>query len=176
MKNQLIVAIIITSFTLAACDTAENNDVVEDKAMTNEETTNEEMTLTAAECPVADESGLIQVAPGLSARVVKKGFGRRAVAGDYADTNVGLWLFDEDAEDRHGKYIWESGANVFQFQLGSGQVIKGWDMGVPCMLEGETRELVVAGDLAYGPAGRGEIPPNATLIFNIELLRLKAPE
>ncbi|MGY8734180.1 MAG: FKBP-type peptidyl-prolyl cis-trans isomerase [Pirellulales bacterium] len=173
MKNQLIVAIIITFFTLTACNTAENNDVAEDKAMTNEETTNE---TTTVECAVADESGLIQVAPGLSARVVKKGFGRSAVAGDYADTNVWLWLYDESAEDKHGAFIWESGSTVFQFQLGAGQVIKGWDLGVPCMLEGETRELIVDGDLAYGPSGRGEIPPNATLIFTIELLKLTAPD
>lgn len=171
MKNPLIVAIIISSISLAACNTAEYNDVAEDEAMTNEETT-----LTAAKCPVADESGLIQVAPGLSARVVKKGFGRSAVAGDYADTNVWLWLYDEAAEDKHGAFIWESGQNVFQFQLGAGQVIKGWDLGVPCMLEGETRELIVAGDLAYGPSGRGEIPPNATLIFTIELLKLTTPD
>ena len=173
MKNQLIVAIIITFFTLTACNTAENNDVAEDEAMTNEETTNE---TTTAECAVADELGLIQVAPGLSARVVKKGFGRSAVAGDYADTNVWLWLYDESAEDKHGAFIWESGRTVFQFQLGAGQVIKGWDLGVPCMLEGETRELIVDGDLAYGPSGRGEIPPNATLIFTIELLKLTAPD
>ena len=173
MKNQPIVAIIFTFFTLTACNMAENNDVAEDEAMTNEETGSEAAT---AECAAADESGLIQVAPGLSARVVKKGFGRSAVAGDYADTNVWLWLYDESAEDKHGAFIWESGSTVFQFQLGAGQVIKGWDLGVPCMLEGETRELIVDGDLAYGPSGRGEIPPNATLIFTIELLKLTAPD
>jgi FKBP-type peptidyl-prolyl cis-trans isomerase len=130
----------------------------------------------AANCPAADESGNIEVAAGLSARILKTGFGRAAVVGDYADTNVWLWLYDETAEDSHGKFIWESGSNVFQFQLGAGQVIKGWDLGVPCMIEGETRELVVAGDLAYGPSGRGEIPPNATLIFTIELLKLTASQ
>jgi len=127
-------------------------------------------------CPAADESGNIEIAPGLTARVVNKGYGRAAVVGDYADTNVWLWLYDAAAEDRHGKFIWESGDNVFQFQLGAGQVIKGWDLGVPCMLEGETRELIVASDLAYGRPGRGEIPPNATLIFTIELLKLTAPQ
>lgn len=129
----------------------------------------------ASNCPAADESGSIEIAPGLTARVVKTGYGRAAVVGDYADTNVWLWLYDEAAEDRHGKFIWESDS-IFQFQLGSGQVIKGWDLGVPCMLEGETRELVVAGDLAYGRSGRDEIPPNATLIFTIELLKLTAPQ
>jgi FKBP-type peptidyl-prolyl cis-trans isomerase len=130
----------------------------------------------ASNCPAADESGNIQIAPGLDARILKTGYGRSAVKGDYADTNVWLWLYDETAEDRHGQFIWESGNKVFQFQLGAGQVIKGWDLGVPCMLEGETRELVVSGDLAYGPSGRDEIPPNATLIFTIELLKLTAPQ
>ena len=130
----------------------------------------------ASNCPAADESGSIDIAPGLTARVLKKGYGRAAVVGDYADTNVWLWLYDESAKDNHGKFIWESGSDVFQFQLGAGQVIKGWDLGVPCMLEGETRELVVAGDLAYGRSGRGEIPPDATLIFTIELQKLTAPE
>jgi len=127
-------------------------------------------------CPKADQSGNIEIAPGLTARVAKNGYGRAAVVGDYADTNVWLWLYDASAGDRHGEFIWESGNKVFQFQLGAGQVIKGWDLGVPCMLEGETRELVVAGDLAYGRSGQGAIPPNATLIFTIELLKLTASQ
>jgi len=137
---------------------------------------NESSTMVAADCPVADASGSIAIAPGLDARILSNGYGRAAVNGDFADTNVWLWLYDESADDNRGEFIWESGSNVFQFQLGAGQVIKGWDLGVPCMLEGETRELVVAGDLAYGPTGRGNIPPNATLIFKIELLKLTTPE
>lgn len=129
----------------------------------------------ALSCPAADESGGIQIAEGLTARVMEKGYGRAAVAGDYADTNVELWLYDAEAQDKHGKFIWKSD-DVFQFQLGAGQAIKGWDLGIPCMLVGETRELVVAGDLAYGSSGRGEIPPNATLIFTIELVKLTASE
>ena len=167
--NKFYALILIAVFSLAACgqtaDTDSADTQTEAAAMT--ETSN---------CPEADASGNIEIAPGLSARITKHGWGRAAVEGDYADTNVWLWLYDENAEDRHGNFIWESGDNVFQFQLGAGQVIKGWDMGVPCMLEGETRELIVAGDLAYGPSGRGEIPPNATLIFTIELLKLTAPQ
>ena len=167
--NKLYTLILIAVFSLAACGQTANTDSADTQteaaAMT--ETLN---------CPEADASGNIEIAPGLSARITKNGWGRAAVKGDYADTNVWLWLYDENAEDRHGKSIWESGDNVFQFQLGAGQVIKGWDMGVPCMLEGETRELIIAGDLAYGPAGRDPIPPNATLIFTIELLKLTAPQ
>lgn len=128
-------------------------------------------------CPVADESGIVEIAPGLSAKVLKKGYGRVAVEGDYADTNVWLWQLDESADDQRGQFIWESGDNIFQFQLGSGQVIKGWDLGVPCMHVGETRELVVAPELAYGAVGRGDaIPPNTPLIFTIELVKLTSPE
>jgi len=160
---------IVATVGLAACgqpaDEGSTGNEVEETVMSVE-----------SNCPAADASGNIEIAPSLTARVLKTGYGRAAVKGDYADTNVWLWLYDEAAEDRHGKFIWESGNKVFQFQLGAGQVIKGWDLGVPCMLEGETRELVVAGDLAYGPAGREEIPPNATLIFTIELLKLTAAQ
>lgn len=131
----------------------------------------------AAACPAANESGVIEIEPGLTATVINKGYGRKAASGDYADVHTTLWLYDETAEGGRGEEIWSSGGtNPFQFQLGKGQVIKGWDMGIPCMLLGETRELIVAGDLAYGSAGRAPIPPNATLLFNIKLVALKAPE
>jgi peptidylprolyl isomerase len=131
----------------------------------------------ADSCPAADQSGNIEIAKGLTAKIIKTGYGRAAIDGDYADTNVWLWQLDETAEDKHGAFVWESGDSVFQFQLGAGQVIKGWDMGVPCMLEGEVRELVVSPRLAYGRRGRdGFVPPNTSLIFTIELLKLASSE
>jgi len=169
MNRPYAIILIVAAAGLAACGQPA------EEAMTESEVKETAMPV-ASNCPDADESGNIDIAPGLTARVVKNGYGRAAVTGDYADTNVWLWLYDESAEDKHGEFIWESGNDIFQFQLGAGQVIKGWDLGVPCMLEGETRELVVAGDLAYGPSGQRGIPPNATLIFTIELLRLTAPE
>ena len=61
----------------------------------------------------------------------------------------------------------------FEFDLGAGQVISGWDLGVKGMKKGEKRRLTIPYHLAYGEFGYGPIPPKATLIFDVELLDIK---
>jgi FKBP-type peptidyl-prolyl cis-trans isomerase len=68
---------------------------------------------------------------------------------------------------------WNSG-QPFPFELGGGQVIKGWDQGIVGMKKGGRRKLVIPPDLAYGPEGQPPtIPPNATLVFVVDLLEIE---
>jgi len=131
----------------------------------------------ATGCPSADANGVVAITEGLTATITSRGYGRAAVAGDYADVHTTLWLYDESADGGRGTEIWTSGGDrPFQFQLDAGQVIKGWDLGVACMLIGETRELKIAPELGYGASGKPPVPPNATLLFVIELVNLTSPE
>ena len=115
--------------------------------------------------------------PGLVAKILKPGYGRAAAGKDYADVHTTLWLYDEAAADGRGLEIWSSGGvQPFQFQLDAGQVISGWDLGVKCMLVGEKRELRIAPELGYGARGKPPVPPQATLLFEIELVRLVSPD
>ena len=130
-----------------------------------------------ADCPAADANGVVEIQDGLVATIVKRGYGRAATSKDYADVHTTLWLYDESAEGGRGTEIWTSGgAQPFQFQIDAGQVIAGWDLGVKCMLVGETRELRIAPELGYGKRGKPPVPPNATLLFEIELVRLASPD
>ena len=128
-------------------------------------------------CPQPDESGVINIQDGLVATVVKRGYGRAAQSKDYADVHTTLWLYDEAADGGRGTEIWSSGgAQPFQFQIDAGQVIAGWDLGVTCMLLGEKRELRIPPELGYGERGKPPVPPNATLLFEIELVGLVSPD
>lgn len=68
---------------------------------------------------------------------------------------------------------WDRGADeTFELTLGAGDVIKGWDQGLIGMKVGGRRQLTIPGDLGYGPEGRNPIPPNATLVFVVDLVKV----
>ena len=117
-----------------------------------------------------------EVAPGLAAKILQTGYGRAAESGDYVEVHYTGWLHDETAADNRGNKFDSSvdRGEKFQFRLGAGQVIKGWDQGVAGMLIGEKRELTLAPDMGYGERGAGDvIPPGATLVFEVELFGLE---
>jgi FKBP-type peptidyl-prolyl cis-trans isomerase FkpA len=99
------------------------------------------------------------------------GTGATATAGKRVTVNYTGWLYLPDAPQHHGEQFDSSvGRKPFTFQLGSGMVIPGWDQGVDGMKVGGKRTLVIPATLGYGAEGGGPIPPNANLIFDVELL------
>ncbi|WML92209.1 FKBP-type peptidyl-prolyl cis-trans isomerase [Thiothrix lacustris] len=104
---------------------------------------------------------------------VKVGDGTEATAGKMVSVHYTGWLYDEKAADKHGAKFDSSRdrGQPFEFPLGGGQVIKGWDQGVVGMKIGGQRTLIIPPEMGYGARGAGGvIPPNATLIFDVELL------
>ena len=104
-----------------------------------------------------------------------EGSGAMATSGQTATVNYTGWLYSEGAPENKGtKFDSSIGRGPFAFRLGAGQVIRGWDQGVQGMKVGGQRRLVLPPDFAYGARGAGGvIPPNATLVFDVELLDVK---
>ena len=99
---------------------------------------------------------------------LKVGKGKAAKTGDKVSMNYRGRLTNGTIFDESYKR-----GQPFDFTLGQGAVIPGWDEGIPGMKEGGKRKLVIPGDMAYGPQGRPPvIPPNATLVFEVELLKV----
>ena len=104
---------------------------------------------------------------------VKQGTGAEASAGKPVVVHYTGWLYDTSKPDSHGAKFDSSRdrGTPFGFVLGAGRVIKGWDEGVAGMKVGGQRTLVIPAAMAYGERGAGGvIPPNATLVFEVELL------
>jgi len=157
--------------TMAACGqddgqstaTSEPTDVIEEQTVTEDS---------------ANVVESFEVAPGLGAKILQSGYGRAAEAGDYVEVHYTGWLFDDEAGDNRGDKFDSSvdRGQKFNFMLGAGQVIKGWDQGVAGMLIGEKRELTIAPEMGYGDRGAGSvILPGATLVFEVELFGLEGP-
>lgn len=102
------------------------------------------------------------------------GSGTMAGAGNNVSVHYTGWLYDVKAANLHGAQFDSSvGRTPFSFTLGVGRVIKGWDQGVVGMRVGGKRTLIIPASLAYGAQGSGPIPPNAALVFDVELLSVQ---
>jgi FKBP-type peptidyl-prolyl cis-trans isomerase FkpA len=116
-----------------------------------------------------DKVRAMKTASGLEYEDVRVGSGTEASAGKTVDVHYTGWLTDgkkfDSSRDR---------GEPFSFKLGAGQVIKGWDEGVAGMKIGGQRKLTIPPQLGYGARGvGGVIPPNATLVFDVELLGVR---
>ena len=103
----------------------------------------------------------------------KVGDGIQAEPGMDVQVQYTGWLYDDRAADKHGSEFDTSRTHSapFAFVLGQGQVIPGWDQGVAGMRVGGQRTLIIPASLGYGARGAGgAIPPNATLVFDVELV------
>jgi FKBP-type peptidyl-prolyl cis-trans isomerase len=123
----------------------------------------------AAGAQAAPASKVVTTASGLQYEVLREGNGPVAKAGQTVSVHYTGWLTNgtkfDSSVDR---------GQPFDFPLGAGRVIKGWDEGVAGMKVGEKRKLTIPSNLGYGERGAGGvIPPNATLVFDVELLGIQ---
>ena len=105
---------------------------------------------------------------------LRVGTGATAAAGNSLTVNYTGWLYDPSKPDFKGiPFDSTAASGPFTFTLGAGNVIKGWDQGVPGMKVGGVRQLIVPPSLAYGNVRNGVIPPNSALLFEVELLAIQ---
>jgi FKBP-type peptidyl-prolyl cis-trans isomerase FkpA len=152
MKLINIILACVCAFTLSACN-AQTTTPAQETAMTSSTS--------------ITELQKIDTQPGT---------GREAESGFHISVHYTGWLYDEKAEGHKGTKFDSSldRKQPFDFDLGAGQVIQGWDEGFAGMKVGGKRTLVIPPEMGYGARGAGGvIPPNATLLFEVELLDVK---
>ena len=133
--------------------------------------------LAAAELQISPKE--MKLEKNITSLIIKDtvlGNGRQAEKGLAVTVHYTGWLYDPNQKDGKGKKFDSSldRNDPFVFNLGGGQVIRGWDDGVDGMKIHGKRTLIIPPDMGYGSRGAGGvIPPNATLIFDVELLGVK---
>ena len=128
-----------------------------------------------AACTVAPPAQATGSVDKLTVIDQKVGTGAEAKDGMAVLVHYTGWLYDDSAKDKHGKKFDSSRDRdePFSFMLGQGNVIAGWDQGVAGMHVGGKRILLIPAALGYGANGAGDdIPPNASLVFEVELLKV----
>lgn len=129
----------------------------------------------AGSCGPSEESMPSNITEVIKADIVV-GSGSEAQPGRQVTVHYTGWLYDASRDDRKGRKFDSSHdrREPFSFRLGAGQVIRGWDEGVAGMRVGGRRTLTIPPEYGYGARGAGGvIPPNATLVFDVELLDVR---
>ena len=120
------------------------------------------------------EGKVVTTDSGLKYQDTEEGTGTAAAAGDVVEVHYTGWVTTDGTTKGKKFDSSKDRGKPFQFPLGAGKVIKGWDEGVAGMKPGGKRTLVIPAKLGYGDRGAGDdIPPGATLLFEVELLRIK---
>ena len=163
----IIIVLLAAAVLFYVLKTTEREAVTPTETMseTNDTNTPSEETVSANQTPAPASSS----EPELLMTTTKEGQGEGAKNGDTLSVHYTGYLEDgtkfDSSLDR---------GQPFELTLGSGMVIKGWDIGLMGMKKGEMRKLVIPSRFAYGETGfPGVIPPNATLVFEVELLDIK---
>jgi FKBP-type peptidyl-prolyl cis-trans isomerase len=120
----------------------------------------------------AQQGKTVELPDGLKYTDVKVGAGEEAKSGFIISVQYTGWLYKNGAKGAEFDSS-KSAGKPFAFKLGDGKVIPGWDEGVVGMKVGGQRTLIIPPELAYGAKGFGVIPPNATLMFDVELINAR---
>lgn len=169
-KNWWIGLLLLVSLILAACGPATHSGDAQPN-LPGVESEGEEAAAGAAgdTAPSGSSGGGSTVtASGLEYVELEAGTGPMPQPGDMVSVHYTGTLEDGTEFDS------SIGREPFSFTLGQGQVIPGWDEGIALMNEGGKARLIIPSELGYGPSGSGPIPPDATLIFEVELLEVRA--
>jgi FKBP-type peptidyl-prolyl cis-trans isomerase FkpA len=163
MNTRQLTITLLTAFILGACATSENSPAAQPQAAQTQPAD------TAPDKQAASPERKTTTASGLVIEELAIGSGAAAKSGDVVKVHYTGWLLDgrkfDSSVDRNAPFV---------FRLGQGLVIKGWDEGVAGMQVGGKRRLTIPPQLAYGAYGAGSrIPPNAVLIFEVELLGIQ---
>ena len=124
--------------------------------------------------PGSADSTVVTTKSGLKYQDLRVGDGAEAKAGDTVEVNYTGWL-TSDGTTKGTKFdsSLDPGRKPLTFQIGTEGIIQGWNEGIAGMKVGGQRRLIIPPDLAYGARRQGDIPPNSTLLFEVELLSVK---
>lgn len=158
MKQKIIFGLALAAFSLMGC----KKDEAKTETKANAEAASAPATQNVGESPVTQNADTLKIEDQ------KVGTGDTAVPGKTVVVHYTGWLTNgtkfDSSVDRN---------EAFEFPLGQGRVIQGWDQGVANMKVGGKRKLTIPPALGYGARDLGVIPPNSTLVFEVELLKVK---